>query len=95
MSLSSRNWFRGLAATSAAVVFAVAGGAAAHADDVYNTLDTTIDTTVESTSVQQGASTSGLGRRPAGTPPSLSTCSSTEARGECCGPRRSSHTATV
>ena len=58
MSLSSRNWFRGLAATSAAVVFAVAGGAAAHADDVYNTLDTTIDTTVESTSVQQGASTS-------------------------------------
>ena len=32
MSLSSRNWFRGLAATSAAVVFAVAGGAAALAD---------------------------------------------------------------
>jgi hypothetical protein len=34
MSLSSRSWFRGLAATSAAVVFAVAGGASALADQI-------------------------------------------------------------
>ena len=32
MPLTSRSWFRGLAATSAAVVFAVAGGSAAMAD---------------------------------------------------------------
>jgi hypothetical protein len=38
MSLSSKNWFRGLAATSAAVVLAVAGGAAAHADSIQNTV---------------------------------------------------------
>jgi hypothetical protein len=58
MSLSSTSWFRGLAATSAAVVFAVAGGAAALADDVYNSLDATIDATIETTSVQQGLSKS-------------------------------------
>jgi hypothetical protein len=57
MSLSSRNWFRGLAATSAAVVFAVAGGAAALADDVYNTVDATIDTTAEVMALSVGGGT--------------------------------------
>ena len=36
MSLSSAFWFRGLAATSAAVVFTLAGGAAALADNVQD-----------------------------------------------------------
>jgi hypothetical protein len=54
MSLSSRSWFRGLAATSAAVVFAVAGGAAALADDVSNSLDGSIDSVAEVMSLNVG-----------------------------------------
>jgi hypothetical protein len=57
MALSSRSWYRGLAATSAAVVFAVAGGASALADDVFNTLDGSIDATVESMTLAPGGAT--------------------------------------
>ena len=56
MSLSSRNWFRGLAATSAAVVFAVAGGAAALADEISNNLDTSIDAVAENMNLSVGGS---------------------------------------
>ena len=47
MSLSSRSWFRGLAATSAAVVFAVAGGAAALADIVQDDVVVGVNSSVE------------------------------------------------
>ena len=57
LSSSSRNWSRGLAATSAAIVFAVAGGAAALADDISNTLDGTVDAAAESMTLAPGGTT--------------------------------------